>query len=346
VKDEPAGVSEQELRRALDQGWALRLDELRYAPVGAGSYHWTARDGQGDRWFVTVDDLDDKSWLGRTRPEAFAGLRAALGTARALRDQAGLGFVVAPEPAVDGAALRPVNPRYAVAVYALVEGSSGEFGQPLAPAEQDELLDLLAALHQAAPPPSVPVAGLALAQREVLASALDELDRPWSGGPFSEPARALLASAAGPVRDLLTTFDRLRPRLTAAPHQVITHGEPHPGNLMRAGEGLRLIDWDTVGRAVPERDLWSVLAAADGPTAGGGDAARRYTEATGHPVDPDALRFYRIRWALDDIAAFTSQFRARHGHTADAEASWQALQETVADADAAAGGQPGAGAGG
>src|ERR1700744_5786251 len=136
MKDQPAGVSEQELRLALDQGWDLRPDQLRYAPVGAGSYHWTARDGQGRRWFITVDDLDDKSWLGTPRAGAGAGLRAALGTARALRDRAGLEFVVAPEPARDGAALRPVNQRYAVAVYALIEGSSGEFGQPLAPAEQ------------------------------------------------------------------------------------------------------------------------------------------------------------------------------------------------------------------
>src|SRR5579875_2827282 len=98
MKDEPREFSEPALRRALDQGWALRPDELRYAPVGAGSYHWTARDQHGDRWFVTVDDLDDKSWLGNTRAEAFAGLRAALDTARALRDRAGLGFVVAPEP--------------------------------------------------------------------------------------------------------------------------------------------------------------------------------------------------------------------------------------------------------
>jgi spectinomycin phosphotransferase len=330
VKDEPEGVSEQELRCALVQGWALRLDELRYAPVGAGSYHWIACDQQGGRWFVTVDDLDEKSWLGNTRPQALAGLGAALDTARALRDRAGLGFVVAPEPAADGAALRPVNPRYAVAVYALIEGASGEFGQPLAPAGQDDLLDLLAALHQVAPPPSTPVARPALSQREVLASALNELGEPWPGGPFSEPARALLSDAAGPIRALLATFDQLLPRLTAAPHQVITHGEPHPGNLMRTGDGLRLIDWDTVGLALPERDLWSVLAAADGTA--DGDAARRYTQATGHPVDPDALRFYRIRWALDDIAAFTAQLRARHGHTDDAEAGWQALRETVADA--------------
>jgi spectinomycin phosphotransferase len=39
---------------------------------------------------------------------------------------------------------------------------------------------------------------------------------------------------------------------------VVTHGEPHPGNILRAAGGLYLIDWDTVGLALPERDLWMV----------------------------------------------------------------------------------------
>ena len=37
---------------------------------------------------------------------------------------------------------------------------------------------------------------------------------------------------------------------------VITHGEPHPGNLIRTGNGLAMVDWDTVALAPRERDLW------------------------------------------------------------------------------------------
>jgi spectinomycin phosphotransferase len=105
---------------------------------------------------------------------------------------------------------------------------------------------------------------------------------------------------------------------------------------MRTGDGLRLIDWDTVGLAIPERDLWEVLGPSASASASGGggggrsDAARRYTRATGHTIDPDGLRFYQIRWALDDLAAFTGQLRAGHQRTADAHSAWQALNETVA----------------
>jgi spectinomycin phosphotransferase len=95
--------------------------------------------------------------------------------------------------------------------------------------------------------------------------------------------------------------------------------------------GPVLIDWDTVGLGRPERDLWWVLGDAGDP-GDPGDEGRRYTEATGRAINPDALTFYRIRWTLDDLAAFTQQLRAEHGRTPDAAEAWQALRDTVAAA--------------
>ena len=344
MRDQPEGVSEDELRLALARGWNLRPVELRYAPVGAGSYHWLARDPDGDtgrgRWFVTVDDLDAKSWLGSTRKSVYAGLAAALDTARWLRDRAGLGFVAAPEPTRNGGTARRLSNRYAMAVYRYIEGSGWEFGDQLPPPVRGQLVDMLVALHRVTPTSRVPVARPDLSGRGLLEQALGDLGHPWTGGPYAGPARALLAGAAGPVRDLLASFDRLAARLATAPHQVITHGEPHPGNVMRTGDGLRLIDWDTVGLAIPERDLWEVLGPSPSPSpsaSGGGgdgrrDAARRYTRATGHTIDPDGLRFYQIRWALDDLAAFAGELRAGHQDTAGTRDAWQALNETVTEA--------------
>jgi spectinomycin phosphotransferase len=321
VKDRPEGVTERELAQALAEGWGIEPVAMRYAPVGAGSYHWIV-DG---RWFVNVDDLDQKSWLGSSRVSRFSGLRETLKTSLALRDQGGLGFVVAPVPARDGEPAELFHPRYAVSVYPFIDGMSGQFEERLAGSARIQLIDLLAALHQVVPTWPVPVADSRLSLRHALETALSALDQPWGGGPFSEPARALLATVAGPIGELLATFDRLAGPVAAAPHQVITHGEPHPGNLIRTGDRTLLIDWDTAGRAVPERDLWSVL---DG---NGADAAR-YTAATGHRIDPDALWFYRIRWTLDDLAAFIHQLRAHHGDTEDAQEAWQALKELAADA--------------
>ena len=165
----------------------------------------------------------------------FAGLRAAMDASVTLRREVGLGFVAAPVPALDGQALRPLGDAHTVAVFPFLHGSPGEWDKPLPAPDLDELVAMLAALHRVDP------AAVRLQRREVelswpddLELALRELGRPWTGGPFAEPARELLAGAAGPVRRGLDTLDRwARAPRRAAANLVITHGEPHPGNIIR-----------------------------------------------------------------------------------------------------------------
>ena len=327
-------MDERDLAHALTAGWSIAAGSLRYAPVGAGSYHWTAGEEPGERCFVTVDDLDDKGWLGRTRAAVLAGLRAAMDAAVTLRRQAGLGFVVAPVPAATGETVRPVGDRHAVAVFPLLDGTPGDWSKPLPAQERAELIAMLAALHALDPETvRLPRHSLGLSWRGDLETALDELGQRWPGGPFAEPARELLAGSAGLVRRELGGLDRQAAKLAAA-DVVITHGEPHPGNVLRlapsagagdrAGTRLALIDWDTVGLAPPERDLWSVATES-------GDELRRYTELTGRPVDPAVLEFYRLRWALDDLSCFVRDLRAQHRRTPGTEDAWQSLKDTLAD---------------
>jgi spectinomycin phosphotransferase len=326
---------------ALADGWGLSAETLRYAPVGGGSYHWIVTSGPGEQWFVTVDDLDDKGWLGRTRTAVFAGLRAALDASVTLRHEVGLRFVAAPVPALDGQSLRPLGDAHTVAVFPFLHGTGGEWDKPLTAPDLDELVAMLAALHRVDP------AVIRLQGREAelswpddLELALRELGRPWSGGPFAEPARELLAGAAGPVRRGLDALDRWA-RDTAAPENlVITHGEPHPGNIIRvapasasasgadgagpASGAIMLIDWDTVGLAPPERDLWMVATET-------GAELQYYTELTGRPVDMTAIELYRLRWALDDLSCFVRDLRTPHRRTPGTEHAWQALQLTITE---------------
>jgi spectinomycin phosphotransferase len=325
VRDRPEGLADGELKLALASGWRIAAKSLRYAAVGGGSYHWVASDSERRRWFVTVDDLDGKGWLGQGRDTVFCGLRAAMDTAGVLRHHAGLRFVVAPVPSLAGETVRRLGSRYAVAVFPFLGGTVGDFGEvPPAP-ERDRVLVMLAALHRATPAVTRPPASMpGLPYRGALERALADLGRPWRGGPFSEQARALLSESAQRVQRLLATFDELAGRVAAAGGDlVITHGEPHPGNILRAGDDRMLIDWDTVGLAPPERDLW-LLASASG---GGLD---RYTEVAGRPVSPDALALYRLRWALDDTSSFVQELRATHSDTPGARHAWQALKITLA----------------
>ena len=291
--------------------------------MGGGSYHWIVRDSQGRQWFATVDDLDDKCWLGDSRAAVSEGLRAAMDTAFALRHHAGLEFVVAPLRALDGATVLPLGPKYALTVFPYVHGVTGLFGAELSASERGQLVAMLAALHRSTPAATgASRYPIAVPRRGVLETALRELDQPWRGGPFSEPARALITRTAGQIRRLLASFDQLAERVTAL-EPVVTHGEPHSANLIRTGTGVMLIDWDTVGLAPPERDLWMIVSH-------NGEGAGQYTQATGRPVDPAALALYRIRWMLDDISAFVQMFRSTHCRTADAEHTWLGLNNTLA----------------
>ena len=105
---------------------------------------------------------------------------------------------------------------------------------------------------------------------------------------------------------------------------VITHGEPHPGNVLRTGPQRLLIDWDTAGLAWPERDLWSVTKA-------GTEDAARYEAATGHRPDPRAIEMYALLWALWDIGDFLRRFSGPHEESPDSVTAWEGLIESFGD---------------
>ncbi|WP_181727472.1 phosphotransferase [Streptomyces sp. PT12] len=329
MRTRPDDVGDGELAAAVRESWGWSPAAVRHVPVGFGDHHWVAEGATGERRFVTVTDL------GRRGEQAaageFAGLRAALGTAVALAGDGGLDCVVAPLPTARGEAVLRWGERYALSVFPFVDGVAGDFGDAVPTDERGALARLLAGLHRATPAvPDAPAHDVALAARDVVEAALDELGAPWSGGPYAEPARELLASyGAGVLRDVLAWFDALAGRVGGdGTALVITHGEPHPGNVLRAGGRRRLVDWDTVGLAPPERDLW--LATAGDPA-----ALEAYAAASGREPSAEALSLYRLRWDLDDLAEFLGEFRGPHRRTPDTELAWGGLAGAVERAVAA-----------
>lgn len=311
MKRWPDGVEETGVREALAE-WGIDAASLAYAPVGFGDYHWNAVDVSGRWLFVTVVDL------GRDPAPALAELRQAMDTAAALRDD----FVVAPLRSVRGETARILGSRHAVSVFPYVEGTPGHFGQALTPRERGRVLDMLADLHRATPPHATPVPRLQPAARARLEEGLAETDRPWEGGPYAEATRALVAEHSAALRRRLAEFDALAAELDReSAEPVVTHGEPHPGNLVWQDDRCLLVDWKAVGMAVPERDLWMV---ATGP-----DDLARYAERTGRTPDPVALALYRLRWALDDVAGYVNGFRSPHIRDPDTDQAWSEFTDTA-----------------
>lgn len=315
MRTEPADLDRAELSRLLAREWAFDAASLEYLPVGFGSHHWEASDGQRARRFVTADRLSS-SWAGTDPESAFDALERAFRTAAALRDTAGLEFVVGPLGGRSGAFVHRLGD-FAVAVFPFVQGE---------PAEEPALvLRMLGRLHAATkqlPPDLVRREDFEIPHRDTLLEALGDLDRPWTTGPFAERTRELLRHSTESLTGRLEAYDELADevRRTSGPW-VVTHGEPKSSNVIRDGrDALWLVDWDTVRLAPRERDLWMVL-----------DATRPAGRTTSRPPGPATstrvrCALYRTRWDLADIAAFVHLFRRAHEATGDTVESWGYLE--------------------
>lgn len=323
----PDAFSDQDLLNVLGSNWDLPADDVRYAPKGAGSYHWVADVGGDPAYFVTVDDLDTKPWLAGQREMTFEGLRVAYETARALQHDQGLRLVVGPIESREPSVIARLSDQYSMAVFPFVKGTAGQWADPLPGHRRSELLRELAWLHQASPARRAPLGRRPpdLPERGSLTAALGDLDHPWRGGPLAEPARRALVSHADSVSNWLVQLDQLAGQLqvTGEDRLVVTHGEPHPGNLITTNEGLRLVDWDTVALSRPERDLWML-------DDGSADAFEAYEELTQTWVSHTAVSFYRLAWSLSDIASFLAMFRTTHRQTQWLDQKWTGFLHLLA----------------
>ncbi|WP_017587112.1 phosphotransferase [Nocardiopsis ganjiahuensis] len=315
MRERPVDLDEHQIQDTLTD-WGVHAAVLAHVPLGFGDHHWSAADTSGRRWFLTLADLEHKAFLGDDPDTVLRHLGRAMDTAADLHDEGGLGFVVAPLRSTSGATVHRVGERYALSVFPYTEGTPGEFGQVLTPEQRARLLDTLARLHGRTPPRAVRATPPELAGGDRLAELVAEPEKTGDQGPFAELTAELLAEHGTVLLGRLEEFGR-RSAEADTSHVVTTHGEPHPGNLLWREAGPLLVDWDTVGLAAPERDLWLVT---EDP-----DELARYAEAAGHVPDPALLALYRLRWDLQDVVEFVDLFAAPHQRGADTEQAWRDL---------------------
>jgi spectinomycin phosphotransferase len=320
---EAADIDRGEVRETLNRFWGISTSSMSYEPVGFGSHHYVAVDPDGSRWFLTVNDLRAKGWIASEPSGNFDALERAFRTAVELRD-GGLEFVLAPSPHRDGGVLARVGDHYSLAVFAFLDARPSNFDQKLDDDQRRALLTALGRLHSSS---LVPVDGprrddLQIPSRARLMRSLEELDRPWTGGLFSELARDLVAGATDGLRKRLATYDALAEDVRSADTPwVVTHGEPHPGNLMWTDDSFVLIDWDTVAIGPPERDLWMVEIED-------GDDLDAYVSAGGATgVRASAIELYELWWSLAEVALYVDVLRSSHQNDANTRTALSGLRK-------------------
>jgi len=296
----PDDLNVDDLADALRSGWGIRPESLEYAAVGFGSHHWTTTDRSGREWFVTVD---------RAGPGgADVGVLSAALTTILRLHHLGLEFIVPPVTTRSGSILHRVD-GYVVTLYPQLDESSGQLS-----GVRPDLVKLIARLHGATPAVRTfaPVDDFVIPHRDAVAGPAGT-----DTGPYAARFRRLLVEHRPAVTAALDQYDsRVQNQRTDRSSWVVTHGEPKQDNVMVTTTGPVLIDWETLRLAPAARDLWM-----SGETS---DDIDEYTRITGHPVAPDDLDLFALRWDLADLCSFASWFVVPHEDTPELQIAWRA----------------------
>ncbi|MEV0385796.1 phosphotransferase [Nonomuraea sp. NPDC050643] len=300
----PSFISDEAIAHAVAAHWLPEIAEIGYLPWGFGAYHWRVT-GPSTTLFVTLDRLEPRH-TATTLEAAYAGA-AALATS-------GLDVVCAPLPARSGRFTVDVGAG-ALSVTPWLEGRSPTEAETREPRHALEVVRALAALHRAAPPD-----GLRAWTPRVGPEFADEVRartaRPWTSGPLAEQARLALAAHDDAINRWTGRYlDLAETAFSRRDSWVPTHGEPHSDNQVVTAHGLRLVDWESLALAPPERDYADLLAAA-------GDRLA---------PDPAMVELFALDWRLSEIAEYARWFAAPHTGTDDDHTALAGLYEELTD---------------
>lgn len=254
--------------------------------------------------FVTLDQLEPR--------HTATSLEAAYAGAAALA-ASGLDVVCAPLPAQSGRFTVDVGVGV-LSVTPWLEGRSPTEAEASEPWHVREVALALTALHRAAPP-----AGLRSWTPRVGPEFADELRvrtaKPWTSGPLAEEARGALSAHEAAIRSWTGRYLELAEvACSRRDSWVPTHGEPHNDNQVMTADGVRLVDWESLALAPPERDHADLLATASDLLFS----------------DPAMVELFVLDWRLSEIAEYARWFAAPHTGSDDDHTALEGLYEELA----------------
>jgi spectinomycin phosphotransferase len=312
VYERPRDFDETVLISVVEREYGLSVAAIEYLPVGYGAYHWKVDTADGARYFLTVDDLRTKSWFGPSVEATFIGLSDAYSAAHTLA-ASGLTFVVAAEATSAGDVVCRLDELRALSLTRFMDGTTAGFGANVSAEQSAQLQLVLAQLHASVAPRGIRIER----PSDVVTEVRDGLRvSDWeSSGPYTARVKRWLTDKGRELQRAVTGLEALG--ATSPPTElVVTHGEPHWGNVMMTSDGLLLVDWDTVALARSERDLWHISRDPGELSA---------YEQFAAPVQRDALEFYAMAWTLRDVVAYVRHLAAAEDTDDESATAWDNL---------------------
>lgn len=321
MKADRSGINLDYLKQRVTDAYGLDIITLDFLPKGeeVRSANYVAEGKDGRRFLVKAQETGDAQ-----------ALETVYEVLHAVHEYAGMWQVVAPVRSKSSAFVGRMG-AHVIAVFPYIEGTSiWETHRPFAGDVVTRAALLIAGLHRS--------------RAALDASLLRRTPREAFDHPFAEPIRRALAtleSLAGSAneyqrqlrqlllaeqRDLLATLEKMelfrRELTTLATELVVTHGDPNLANILVDGQGnLHLIDWGELALGPPERDLMFFT----GPSFE--SFLRQYWAAYGAVrLHRNLFAFYHYRWAVQEIADFTTRILFRNTTCIEDEHAWAELQ--------------------
>lgn len=294
---------------ALLDDWGVTADELKYSPVGYGSWHWDVQAQPGGRLFLTVDEVAGDPASADDHHISASELAWAYRVPLEL-SRAGESLARPPLLTGSGAITARIGARLVASLWPYIEGRSSHEGRFRNQGDAGQVLDLLERLHQ------IKLANLGVLPARMedfripgLGNLFSLLDGAWPNplvGPLAARGAKVLHQEAGAIRRLASNYTALVGGAPPASEWVLTHGEPHAANVVFTDTGPVLIDWDTCKVAPRERDLWMIRA--DGFAI--------------NSAEESILSLYQAQWDLGEIIGYARRFADPQDDGPEGEPAW------------------------
>jgi spectinomycin phosphotransferase len=312
MRFDTAGLDLDDLAIELSRTYGLSVTSVAFVPKGEDAFCYVAATATGEQYFV------------RAKPaERGTEAEAIYEAVAALRDRLGIRAVMAPLRSAQGRLSREYR-GHVITVYRFIAGTTVyESGAPSA--HVAKAARIMAVLHRSDYSflPPLPFERFDNPFEPAINEALTAVTaiRPRSG--YERRVADLLVREQSDVRETLDRMRRMQRaivRLRAQP--VVTHGDPNWANFLVDPEGaLFMTDWGELALGPRERDLMFF-------TGEHFDAFLPAYLARSGPIRLHRLlfAFYLYRWAMQEIADYTTRILSPEATPEGAEHAWAELQ--------------------
>jgi spectinomycin phosphotransferase len=294
---EPPALADDAIAGALEASFGLRVQALAFLPVGddAASWAYRVQAARGRAYFLKVRAGADRV-PGAVVPAHLQRL--------------GVPHVLAPLASDTGAPNVLVG-GFALALYPMLDARTGAEGG-LSPRQWRQLGDAVRQVHAVRLPPELARTVGRETFRPTRRERIPDLEALLAGGAGDPLARELAGfwrARQGVIDGLVQRADELGRRLARLSFpRVLCHADLHTWNVLVDADGQPwIVDWDEATLAPRERDLMFMVGGIGHGLVRPGDTDRFFQGYGRVAVDPRLLAYYRIAWAVQDVAAYGEQ---------------------------------------